>query len=712
MTTVPSQGRGIVATAALRFVVTVAIASLFRPRFFSTDILVLADDVAASECRPGANDRFCDTDSMPFTPTGGESGQPCRLYLAESSIPGAGWGVYTSVPLGSGDRVASGAAGDVIIPLLDVGRQDELRSERKRELLSEAHREKNGSIDATANRYDLSLLRTETSIMWMPLNYYWEAYTLGMTHLADNVAIIVPGVGALVNCHPGLNNIVMKPTEKAEKRDRERVPSAGASTSFEDARFLVSRDLPAGTELFSSYGDLWFKNRINELGYVPLHEDWSKADSLLFKVEQFISKTISKVEWGMGSGESKKKAYQSLWDLVRDGGFHSPRLKNTLPEEWEVLRKISTGISGSIHDTGGRISARHMTPGAVRSMDWLVKNGRCMDNVEPSTSNILNARKGAFSVRSMKMGMVIITSPVMHIRRGRLSMHRREKDGTLQDAGQQLMLNYCYGNPNSTVLIFPYGSGINLLNHGGEAVSNAKLHWPTDLPLHNSDWLNLSSDDLIAHEHSGLTVEIVATRDIQESEEILIDYGKEWEDAWNNHLRNWKPPNDTSRTDSDVFHLSAENLNRKSVILTREEQIETPYSPNIMTRCFINADVFRDPSYGKTHGQYDAFVWSFYQASADNSLPCEVLSRETDNETGKAIDASDDVYTVLMTLSERKAGREKWMPERRKVAVTGVPRMGVVFVDRPHLDHQFLNKPFRHMIGMPDGMFPKAWMDL
>ena len=42
--------------------------------------------------------------------------------------------------------------------------------------------------------------------------------------------------------------------------------------------------------------------------------------------------------------------------------------------------------------------------------------------------------------------------------------------------------------------------------------------------------------------HPGLSFDVIALRDIEEDEEILIDYGIEWETAWREHVTNFDPP--------------------------------------------------------------------------------------------------------------------------------------------------------------------------
>jgi len=36
-------------------------------------------------------------------------------------------------------------------------------------------------------------------------------------------------------------------------------------------------------------------------------------------------------------------------------------------------------------------------------------------------------------------------------------------------------------------------------------------------------------------------LEFVASRDIQPGEEVFIDYGEEWQNAWDEHVKKWEP---------------------------------------------------------------------------------------------------------------------------------------------------------------------------
>jgi len=56
---------------------------------------------------------------------------------------------------------------------------------------------------------------------------------------------------------------------------------------------------------------------------------------------------------------------------------------------------------------------------------------------------------------------------------------------------------------------------------------------------------------LLFEGYASVVVDFVATRDIAVDEEVLIDYGEEWEEAWNVHVQNWIPPPPTGGVGAD-----------------------------------------------------------------------------------------------------------------------------------------------------------------
>lgn len=120
---------------------------------------------------------------------------------------------------------------------------------------------------------------------------------------------------------------------------------------------------------------------------------------------------------------------------------------------------------------------------------------------------------------------------------------------------EELLLNYAYGHPDSPMLLVPNAPMANFINHGGQEEANVQIRWPEPLSKtgrlfewaytrskediyddnfestnHNA-WLKDHPIDVM--EKSGkLAFEYVALRDIKDGEEIMIDYGDLWDDAW------------------------------------------------------------------------------------------------------------------------------------------------------------------------------------
>jgi len=146
----------------------------------------------------------------------------CGLYLAESSIPNAGWGVYTGRDLEKGDNLD---ILEVIIPYIDHWDQAELQKKIKNVTVPD-------------------ILLTE---------YFWHASDTNNYFDAEHIESHFPGLGMLPNCHAGLINL--EQLACADHHDAPRSsPTAGASSHFHDCQFAARRYIPAGHELFDQYG--------------------------------------------------------------------------------------------------------------------------------------------------------------------------------------------------------------------------------------------------------------------------------------------------------------------------------------------------------------------------------------------------------------------------------------------------------------------------
>lgn len=107
-----------------------------------------------------------------------------------------------------------------------------------------------------------------------------------------------------------------------------------------------------------------------------------------------------------------------------------------------------------------------------RSMNWLDDNGICLDNVRSGPSTIRDAGRGAFAARLMKKGSVIAPMPLLQVDKAYFDMYKSAPDRNGDPTrvgdrvlGNQLMINYCFGHDETTMLLCSFTSA-NLINHG------------------------------------------------------------------------------------------------------------------------------------------------------------------------------------------------------------------------------------------------------
>ena len=116
-------------------------------------------------------------------------------------------------------------------------------------------------------------------------------------------------------------------------------------------------------------------------------------------------------------------------------------------------------------------------------------------NIVPGNSTILHAGRGAFATRFIPKGGLVAPAPVIHFAdKTALNMYnetRTIKGKIIKKNEQlttQLIHNYMFGHPNSSVVLFPYSSNVAYINHHSTEF-NAKLQWASDFEAHNQDWL-------------------------------------------------------------------------------------------------------------------------------------------------------------------------------------------------------------------------------
>jgi hypothetical protein len=274
-----------------------------------------------------------------------------------------------------------------------------------------------------------------------------------------------------------------------------------------------------------------------------------------------------------------------------------------------------------------------------------------------------------------------------------------------------LLMNYVYAHPDSTMVFLPLGAISALINHSEQP--NAKMVWSSH-PSNNEEWFELSREQLFEpkNQYIGLLMEIVAIKDIPEGEEVFIDYGTKWQDAWDLHVLTWKELKKEGFI-PDTWPMRALDLNQEhrdgtKPIATISEEENDPYPDHIITTCYFFIIETEDVGFlmgergadNSTGEDPEMYVFSKPEEGSMyhdfNLVECHITERRKESD-------GSFVYTVLLE------------DEKLKVSTTinEVPHKSIFFADKPELSDQYHPDGFRHAVGIPDEIFPQgAWRDV
>ena len=321
------------------------------------------------------------------------------------------------------------------------------------------------------------------------------------------------------------------------------------------------------------------------------------------------------------------------------------------------------------------------------SVQWLEENGVCVDNLKVGPSTIHNAGRGVFATRFIKQDNLVAVSPMMHI-------DRHDLDGGTH---KHLLLNYVIGQPNSTYLFLPTASAVNYINHGEPNVGLIWVRTPEEVEKQN----NGKSSDRILREADGLVMEVryVAIRDISPGEEIFLDYGPEWEDAWQEHMTRWEAQEVATTTSTLPWDHAIKEICDDHVRTLREQE-KDPFPEHLSTAC-----VFRESK--DDNNKFEAFDSDGYLMwNSENHnhcvRPCDITYRSDDGMHYRAI-----VYNGLV-----KSHPECILSSTEGVEVSNIPRDRIILAYKAYMSPiHTTSRVFRHEIGAPEGFFPPSWMD-
>ena len=212
---------------------------------------------------------------------------------------------------------------------------------------------------------------------------------------------------------------------------------------------------------------------------------------------------------------------------------------------------------------------KELGPRQGRQVDWLDEHGWCIDNVEIRTSSVPGAGRGAFMKRRLAAGKVVLPAPLQVF---------KHRDIFSNTEPEQLYVNYCLQPENTNMVFFPYGPVVGAINHS-KKLANVRYQWSSH-PLHRADILEMNYRQFWDNIYPGaLILELVALRDLHPGEELFMDYGEAWSQAWQTHVNNWQPPPNAGD------YVYPEDMDETETLRTIVEQETDPYPQNLITMC-------------------------------------------------------------------------------------------------------------------------------
>jgi len=278
----------------------------------------------------------------------------------------------------------------------------------------------------------------------------------------------------------------------------------------------------------------------------------------------------------------------------------------------------------------------------------------------------------------------------------------RVKEPRGEPITKQLFINYCLGHPQSSLLFYPYGMGTNMINHKPNSEgANAKIVWSKST-FYDSGILNLTPDEIVKNYPATLPlgVDIVATVDIEADEEIFIDYGKDWQHAWDEHVKGW----DSSQTLTKEAMQINEERSAKPFLSPPErlasgmkEKSYHSIPEDVTTACYAVGSLIEDQKNTPQKGGLETLTYNADETEliGDNFRMCEVIGR---------LEKQDSSYSYTVKVL-------KYGDDDEDVLIRNLPHSNIKYVDKPYTSAMHKNT-FRHPIMLPDEMFPPSWRNV
>ena len=623
-----------------------------------------------------------------------ESHQKCTVWLAPSSLKGhSGYGIFTTRPLAKDEPILGGPDG-VSIPIIDAYR---------------------------SRKFPHNQARKNWVRVWE--NYWWARGVPDHVRFEapDDVVDYQIGFGALPNHHCILSYLDTRYPDPAYIDGRLDLttgshdwddPGAGAYSYNRGRSFTVEHSMQPGDEIFLNYGYC----KRSQTSFNP---SWT---SEIYMTQDF--ETAAKIIWQYATTTHSDNK-EGLTYSIEGRAIIPPGTDRLVAELLPATKRdMDTILQGAanVMQVKSAVVQRSLN---ARTPDWIKNNGMCLENIVPKVSTLPSAGQGAFAQFRMRRGEIVAPAPLLQIvDKNALNLYNQD----MEIIGTQLVLNYCFGHQESTLLLCPNSNAV-LINHCstrrkqcGPQGPNAKVQWSSGWDPSSDQWRRMTLEQMAAEAGRGLAFEIVATRDIAAGEEIFIDYGPIWEKAWDDHVQTWKPPA------RPAGFVSAKEANENDGPVLEElvsgdlrKEVNHPY---LFTGCVYYESRDDRHEYYKQEGvdwksRSDKEILEWYADDASGGWysykypeegykhhsdythwPCSVLREQKDGR-----------YVVRIHQNPYFSG-QPWHENNLPRLLVNYPRSAIHYFVQPRASDQQLANAFRQWIQIPEDMFPSQWKNL
>lgn len=559
--------------------------------------------------------------------------------------------------------------------------------------------------------------RNQAIVKFIETNSWVAEYGGSQFEANHSTSAFIPGIGALAMYHSGYSNVewaaaslLLREADAFDEHTRRTAhPSRGAVTPYHNATLVASKSIPGGMELLGNYGDVWDGDKSEHVYQDKItRNDYEEADKVLDRILAFMEKYKAKMD-----DKLKNKILDFMLDKILGGadGKHAKTIRMLLPDHPDKLQRVK--------DAGGTFlyHFREM----VRSDDWLEEHGLCVDYLEPKMSTIPDAGRGAFSKRSFEVEEIISPVPMMAILFEEVLEHYNETreivngpngetsyelDPTKYPKGMHLIYNYCYGHPESNLLLIPTAPIVNYINHAPTKEQvNAALVWSkhdhlfNDHHLHDTPLQRWSPSS-----HPPITMMLVATKEIKQGDEVFIDYGDEWAAEYAAYKKLW----DAQYAQDMSWPLKAVDIRgpyKEKPYPVDIKQGQQAYPDGVLTACFLGeTKEMPDGEPHRNHFGQPIVLWTepktVREIQGRQMSICDVVGRQevTLEDGSKSYE-----YNIITKSTDFPEG----FVEFRKV-----PHHAITLTEKPYTGDIHTDGAFRRYINLDDQKFPQEWRNL